>query len=51
MPKYTKKTIMKPLPLNKEAQPQHFNRVEIAPPPPPMSKKINPKHIFDMKSK
>ena len=47
MPKYTKKTIMKPLPLNKE----RFNRVEIPPPPPPMSKKINPKHIFDMKSK
>lgn len=46
MPKYTKKTIMKPLPPS-----ERFNRVEIPPPPPPMSKKINPKHIFDMKSK
>lgn len=49
MPKYTKKTIMKPLPSAK--QDHRFNRVEIPPPPPPMSKKINPKHIFDMKSK
>lgn len=43
------KTAMKALPLS--ALVKSFNRVEIPQPPPPMTKKIKEKDIFDMSSK